>query len=83
MTVRNMSAQHHKFFVVNWRFKIATTNNFKGISLDLSSPKAKVRGSNPLGRASKTGRFGRHSAECHFLSQYVANAGTTASRVDP
>ena len=51
MNVPNLSAQPHKFFVVNWSFETETMKNFNTISLDLSSPKAEVRGSNPFGRA--------------------------------
>jgi hypothetical protein len=51
MTVRNMSAQPHEIFIAYRSFEVATAKNFNGISLDLSSPKAEVRGSNPFGRA--------------------------------
>ena len=59
MTVRSMSAQPPKLFGTNWRFQIAIMRIFSGISPDLSSPKAEVRGSNPFGRANPKRKKGR------------------------
>ncbi len=72
MTVRNMSAQPHKFFVANWSFETATMKSFKRISLDLSSPKAEVRGSNPFGRAIKTESYAQALEEAATRVSNVA-----------